>query len=74
MAPTLHDVAGQLDDIVDIVKVNIEETRDNQALAGEYGVQSIPNMPIFQDGKEVDRIIGLISKVQLTEMLAKLAK
>jgi len=74
MAPLLHDVADELDAIVDIVKLDIEDTQENAELAGQYGVQSIPNMPIFKNGKEVDRIIGMVSKVHLEDMLKQLAK
>lgn len=72
MAPTLHDVAEELDDVIDIVKVDIEATADNHALAGEYDVRSIPNMPLFLNGQEVHRIIGLVSKSQLVDMATKL--
>lgn len=74
MAPALHDVANEQDAILDVVKVDIEDTAENRALAGEYEVQSIPNMPLFQGGKEVDRIIGLVSKTQLTEIVTNAAK
>lgn len=77
MTPHLHAVAEDLDDIADIVKVNIEdkpEHRENQMLAAEYGVRSIPNMPIFAGGKEVERIIGFTAKPQLAEILTNLAK
>ena len=74
MAPALHDVSQEQDALVDVVKVDIEATHDNQALAGEYGVRSIPNMPLFMNGKEVERIIGLVSKTELMNMVAKLAK
>ncbi len=73
MAPVLHDVADELDKLVDIVKVDIEATPDNGQLAGKYGVQSIPNMPIFKDGKEVDRLVGMAPKVHLVDMLQQLA-
>ena len=73
MAPLLHDVADELDSIADIVKLDIEDTQDNAELAGQYGVRSIPNMPIFKSGKEVERIIGMVPKVQLEDMLKKLA-
>lgn len=69
MAPILHKVADELDETVDIVKVNIEESADNNRLAGEHRVQSIPNMVIFKDGKEVDRIIGMVPEFVLTEQL-----
>lgn len=70
MAPVLHNVADDMDATADIVKVNIEESADNQQLAGEYQVQSIPNMVIFRGGKEVDRIIGMTSGEILSKKLA----
>ena len=74
MAPILHDVAEELDKDVDIVKVDIEANADNNMLAGSYGVQSIPNMPIFKNGKEVERLIGTAPKMHLVEMLGNIAK
>lgn len=74
MAPALHDVSEELDDILDVVKVDIEDTNENRLLAGMYGVQSIPNMPLFKDGKEVERIVGMVSKAQLEDVAKKLAK
>jgi thioredoxin 1 len=74
MAPTLHDVAESHDELIDIVKVDIEDTDENRALAGEYGVQSIPNMPLFIRGNEVDRIVGLVSKNELVSMVTELTQ
>lgn len=71
MAPVLHAVADKHDDIIDIVKVNIEEGSDNALLAGDYDVRSIPNMIVLKDGKEVDRIIGMTPEPQLVERLKK---
>lgn len=73
MAPALHDLGKELDDIADIVKVDIEDTAENRELAIAYEVQSIPNMPVFRGGKEVDRIIGFLPKAQLAEALKKAA-
>lgn len=69
MAPALHDVAEELDDTMDVVKVDIEDTNENRLLASTYGVQSIPNMPLFLHGKEVDQIVGMVSKAQLIELV-----
>lgn len=71
MEPTLEKVANDLDATVNIVKINIEESAENQQLADEYGVQSIPNMVIFKNGKEVDRIIGMTHESALTDRLNK---
>lgn len=74
MAPGLHDIADELDKTVDIVKVDIEATVENGQLAGSYGVQSIPNMPIFKSGNEVERLIGMVPKAHLADVLQQIAK
>lgn len=73
MAPLLHDVSEELDSLTDIVKIDIEDTQDNAELAGQYGVRSIPNMPIFKNGTEVERIVGMVPKVHLEDMLKQIA-
>lgn len=74
MAPILHDVAEELDKTVDIVKVNVEASPENGQLATEHGVQSIPNMVIFRGGKEIDRVVGMVPKAHLSDMLQQAAK
>lgn len=71
MAPHLEAAAKSQDEIADIVKVNIEESDDNNALAAEHEVRSIPNMVVFKDGQEVSRIIGLVGKADVEAELKK---
>lgn len=59
MAPALEEIAKKLDEKLDVVKVNIEESTDNQHLAMEYGVQGIPNMQVFKSGKVVQELVGM---------------
>lgn len=73
MAPTLHKLADELDDTIDVVKINIEESPENNQLAADYGIQSIPNMHVFKDGKVVDNIIGMTPESVLRPKLEKLA-
>ncbi|MEO8691682.1 MAG: thioredoxin [Candidatus Saccharimonas sp.] len=73
MAPILEEVAGELDSTVDIVKIDIEETPENNQLASDNGVHSIPNMVIFKGGKEVGRIIGLTQRLSLIDKLNKIS-
>lgn len=73
MSPILEQVAAKLDDSVDIVKLNVEESADNNALAGLFRISSIPNMKIFKDGKVVDEIVGLTQAHELEARLKKLA-
>ncbi len=70
MTPALVSVADKLDDTTDVVKVNIEASADNNMLAGDHGVQSIPNMVVFKGGKEVDRIIGMVPEPVLSDTLS----
>lgn len=74
MAPILHDVAEQLDKNVDIVKVDIEASNENSALAVEYKVSSIPNMHVFKGGEVVDHIVGMVPKMQLMNTLHSFTK
>jgi thioredoxin 1 len=71
MAPILHDIAESEDVTLDVVKVNIEESADNAALAQKYGVQGIPNMQIFKAGAHVDNIIGMVPASVLKATLQK---
>lgn len=59
MSPILDNVAKKFAGDVEIVKVNIEDSEDNRQLAVDYGVQGIPNMQIFKNGKVVDQLIGV---------------
>lgn len=71
MAPLLHELADKHDADIDVVKVNIEESQDNQLLAGEYQVRSIPNMNLFKDGELVEQIIGTVPLSTLEAAIAK---
>ena len=65
MAPVLESVAKDMDSTLDVVKLDIEASKDNNQLASEYGVQGIPNMQVFKDGTVVDRIIGMVPRGQI---------
>lgn len=59
MAPVLEQMARKYDGKLDVVKVNIEESRDNNMLASEHGVQGIPNMVVYKGGKVVKNLVGM---------------
>lgn len=70
MAPVL-EAAAKKNDKADVLKVDIEATADNQNLAMHHGVQSIPNMKLFVDGKIVDEYIGITPQAVIDEAFAK---
>lgn len=67
LAPVLDKLEGEFDDY-EFVKVNIDE---NQELAEEYEVFSIPNVCVFKGGQLVDRNVGFASEDDLREFIAK---
>lgn len=68
MAPILDEIASSMDG-VDVVKVDIEASAENQALATKQGVQGIPNMQVFKHGKQVDELVGMRPKDVLRDEL-----
>ena len=65
MSPILDQVSEERSD-VKIVKVDVDE---NQNLASEYGVMSIPTLIYFKSGKAVSQAVGARSKASLEMML-----
>jgi thioredoxin 1 len=68
VAPVLEKLADEMDGKVRIGKVNVD---DESSLAGRYGIQSIPTLLLFKDGKVVDQYIGATSRDVLVKMLQK---
>ncbi|MDD2785831.1 MAG: thioredoxin [Patescibacteria group bacterium] len=71
MAPVLDELSVSLSDKLKIMKVNVEET-DNQGLAMQYNIQSIPNMKLFKGGNVAREFIGFRSKEMLQGELESL--
>ncbi|HHE05634.1 MAG TPA: thioredoxin TrxC, partial [Epsilonproteobacteria bacterium] len=40
-------------------------TEEQQTLGAQYGIQSIPTLIVFKNGKEVDRLSGALSASRL---------
>lgn len=67
VAPVLEELASEHSGRLRVAKVNVD---DNQGLALQYGVQSIPTMIVFKDGAEAQRLVGARGKAQLLEDLS----
>ena len=57
MAPVFTQAAAQLQPRVRLAKVNTEQ---EQALAAQFGIRSIPTLALFRNGHEVDRLAGAL--------------
>jgi thioredoxin 1 len=62
IAPALEEISEELGGQIDIVKMDIME---NTAVPGQIGVQSIPLLVLFKDGKPVAQKLGAAPKSQL---------
>lgn len=56
LAPTIDKLAEKYDGKVIVGKVDVDE---EQELARQFGVMSIPTVVLFKDGKEVQRTVGV---------------
>lgn len=62
IAPIVEEIAHELAGRLKVAKLDVDQ---NQELALQYGVQSIPTLILFKNGKEVERLIGYMSKSKL---------
>ena len=69
IAPMIEDLAGTYDGKVKMGKVNVD---DYPQLAAQYGVMNIPTLVLFKDGKEADRIIGVVPREELIRRIDRL--
>jgi thioredoxin 1 len=68
IAPAVADLAKEFAGCAVVGKVNVD---DNPRVAGRYGVQSIPTLLIFVNGKVVDQIVGAQPANALRQRLAR---
>jgi len=66
VGPIVDQLATDLSGRVRIGKLDVDA---NQMTASRYRVQSIPTMIIFQNGREVDRIVGAQSREAILQRL-----
>jgi thioredoxin len=66
MAKILEQVNAEMKQQVRIVKINTDNYPD---LATQYGIQALPTLVLFKQGKPVDRIEGVLAAPQLVQRL-----
>lgn len=67
--PILAKLATQFEGKAQIAAMNIDNNRE---AAGELGIQSIPTLIIFKNGKEIQRFVGLQSENTLADVIESL--
>ena len=68
LAPILKDVKTNLGERVSIIKIDVDK---NQAVAAQYQVRGVPTMILFQNGKQLWRQSGVISKEEIIKIIVE---
>ena len=66
VAPVVEEIAGDYEGKLKVMKLDVD---DNPQTAAAYGVQSIPTLLVFKDGKQAERIIGAVPKKVIVDKL-----
>ena len=66
MESVISDLANDSDGRYIVGKVNVDE---EQELAVQYGIMSIPAIKIYKDGNVVSQTIGVTTKEKIVEMI-----
>ena len=67
MAPVFAQAAGRLEPDLRFAKL---DTEAEPALAGRFGIRSIPTLIVFREGRELARQAGAMQPAQLEQWLA----
>jgi len=66
LAPILKEVKDNLGEEITIIKIDVDK---NQPLASKYQVRGVPTMILFQDGKQLWRQSGVLSKQEIIKTI-----
>ena len=66
IAPIIDELAAEYDGKAKIAKVDVD---NNQQVAMQYGIRSIPTILMFKGGEQVETIVGAVPKEQIQNKL-----
>ncbi|MDD2985289.1 thioredoxin [Flavobacterium sp.] len=68
LGPILKQVKEVMGERISILKIDVEK---NEQLAAQYQVKGVPTMLLFQNGKQLWRQSGVLSKEQLIQIITE---
>ncbi len=66
IGPSIDQLAGEYEGRAKVVKLNVD---DEAEIESRYGVKSIPTLIYFKNGEPVDRLIGALPKIKISERI-----
>jgi len=68
VAPVLEQLADEMNGKVRVAKLNVDE---NQEIAIQFQVSSIPTFILFKDGRPADRMLGAMPKSAFEQFIER---
>ena len=68
LEPVVHEIAGEFEGRLKVVKVDVDQARQT---AAKFGVMSVPTVFLFKAGEVKDQHVGLASKGMLADKVQK---
>ena len=66
IGPVVEELAKEYSGRVKVGKVN---TDDNTQIAVNYKIMGVPSLLLYKDGEVIDRIVGVVPKEKIAELL-----
>ena len=66
VGPVVEEVAKQYKGKIKVAKVDVDQ---NQRIATQYAIRSIPSLYVFKGGKVVEQIVGAVPKHQIVSVI-----
>jgi thioredoxin 1 len=66
IAPAISALAGEYEGRAKVAKLDVDEAPE---VAERFGIQSIPTLLVFKDGRVVDQRVGALPQSEMARML-----
>ncbi|MCG6954905.1 MAG: thioredoxin [Gemmatimonadetes bacterium] len=66
VGPVIEELSEEYGGDVRFAKLNVD---DNQGVAGQFGIRSIPTIGFFKDGEAVGAVVGAYPKEALQQVI-----
>ena len=66
LSPVLKEVKDSLGDTISIIKIDVDK---NQQISSKYQVRGVPTMILFQNGKQLWRQSGVLTKERIIKTI-----
>jgi len=71
LAPSIEAVADEHSDTVKVCKLDVDS---NPAVAGQFGIRSIPTILLFKSGQNVGQLVGNVPKSAIDDLIKRSLK